>query len=78
MGMSFIPSTNFAWDAIFTCSVLTSYQRILQVVAGTNPRKIPLRELFRNFDVRLVEGLTHTWHPKVWKFWRFSFCPSAI
>ena len=76
MGMSFIPSSNFAWDAIFTCSVLTSNQMILRVVLGTKPRKMPFQELFRNFDVRCVEDLIHTRHPKVWKFCRFSFCPS--
>ena len=39
---------------------------------------MPLRELFRNLEVRLVDGRTHTRHPNVRKFQRFSFWLRAI
>ena len=48
------------------------------VVLGTNPRKIPLRELLRNLEVRRVDGRTHTRQPNVQKLRRFSFWFNAI
>ena len=73
-----MPSSNFACDAILTRSVSTSYHTIFLVVLGTNPRKIPFRELFRNLEVRLVDGRTHTRQPNVQKLQRFSFWFNAI
>ena len=46
IGRSFMPLSNFACLANFTCSVSRSNQSMLQVVLGMNQRNIPLRELF--------------------------------
>ena len=73
MGKSFIPSSNFACLAIFTCSVSKSSHRMLRVVFGMKPRNIPLRELLQNFAGRGVEGQTHTLQPNVRKLRRLSF-----
>ena len=71
-GKSFMPSSNFACFAILTRSVSTSNQMMFLVVLGMNPRNIPLRELFRNFASRGVDGRTHTRQPNVRKFRKFS------
>ena len=71
-GKLFIPSSNFACLAIFTCSVSKSNHRMLRVVFGMKPRNIPLRELLQNFAGRGVEGRTHTLQPNVRKFRNFS------
>ena len=68
-----MPLSNLACEAILTRSVSTSYHIMFLVVLGTNPRNMPLRELFRNLEVRLVDGRTHTRHPNVRKLRRFSF-----
>ena len=73
-----MPSSNLACEAILTRSVSTSYHIMFLVVLGTKPRNMPLRELFRNLEARLVDGRTHTRHPNVQKLQSFSFWLRAI
>ena len=75
---SFIPSSNFACLAIFTCSVSRSNQRMLRVVLGMNPRNIPLRELLQNLADQGVEGCTQTLQPNVRILRKLSFLSVTI
>ncbi len=77
VGRSFMPSSNRAWDAILIRFVDVSYQSMFLVVSGTNPRKIPLRELFWSLADLRPGGRTQTREPNVLKFRRFSRLPVA-
>ena len=77
VGRSFIPSSKRAYDAILMQLVDVLYHSMFLVVSGTNPRKIPLRELFWSLADLRPGGRTQTREPNVLKFRRFSRLPVA-
>lgn len=65
-GRSFMPSSNRACLAILTRFVSGSNHKMLVVVLGRKPRKIPFREAETNLRLRRPGGgCTHTRQPNV-------------